>query len=92
MAAKTPDNTEIVRIVQGSRTTFILDFSTTVLDDGDTVDVSNYLSVCEGAWFTPTSAVAQTSAPGIDISANTTLTMDVSNNGMKGKLFIVGTP
>lgn len=96
MAAKVPDNVTsgvVERIVLGSVTLFILDFITENLDDGDTVDVSNLVSVCKGAWMQGTTD-AQTSAPGIVLSGtgNTTLTFDITVANWNGRVFVLGTP
>lgn len=96
MAAKVPDNItnhSIERIVQGSRSMYILEFLTENLDDTDTVDVSSLLSSCEGAWMQGTTD-GQTSAPGIARSGtgNTTLTFDITVANWNGLVFIIGTP
>lgn len=89
MAAKTPDSVE-ERVVAGSRSLFILVFSTTTVATGDTVDLSPYCTSVVGADFVPTTAVAT----GVALSGagNQTATIAVASGTPVGRLFVWGTP
>ena len=82
-----PDSISL-RHVDGSTSSFILYFSTQVVTDADTVDVSGFLTTVDDAWFTPSNLKP---GVGVDISG-TTLTMRVSAGTPLGRLHIVGNP
>lgn len=86
MPAKTPDSISM-RYVEGSHCKFYLTFSSTTLDNGDTVDVSPYVSTVLHAWFTPTTA--QTVARTI---SGTTVTHVAGGNGLAGVMVVEGNP
>lgn len=91
MAAKTPDTTS-ARIVLGSWSLTVLDFSSTNLDNADTIDVSPYVSVCDAVLFQADADFAN--APGLARSGtgNTTITVATSTANLTGQLFVLGTP
>jgi hypothetical protein len=83
MAAKTPDaKTLDLRI--GNAGLVVLDFTTTNLDNGDTVATG--LKNLEYAWFQPSAAFAST--VGLTISGSTITTVQ-SDDNQTGYLFCI---
>jgi hypothetical protein len=92
MAAKTP-NSISERVVQGSRSQFTLYFTTTFIDDGDTIDLSPYLSSVEDAsWQGAGNLVPAAMEFTLSGAGNVTATALTDGDSQAGRLVIQGTP